>query len=120
MKDVSANDLPAWFTTQGQGHSKSLANGSSSLQANQGDICSFTVAKMTQMNHQVVQYLLAIHFYMTGASFVWIGEQHLLEALQKLCLDATVPLQKELAGKYLIKCYNNVKIKVDAWLAQGS
>ena len=120
MKDVSANDLPAWFTTQGQGQSKSLANGSSSLQANQGDIRSFTIAKMTQKNHQDVHYLLAMHFYMTGASFVWIEEQQLLEAMQKLHPDATVPLQKELAGKYLIKCYNNVKIKVDAWLAQGS
>ena len=29
-------------------------------------------------------------------------------------------MQKELAGKYLIKCYNNVKVKVDAWLAQGN
>ena len=40
--------------------------------------------------------------------------------MQKLCPDATVPSQKELAGKYLIKCYSNVKIKVDAWLAQGN
>jgi hypothetical protein len=91
MKDVSANDLPAWFTPQGQGHSKSLANSSSSLQANQGDIRSFTVAKMTQKHHQDMHYLLAMHFYMTGALFVQIEEQHLLEAMQKLCPDATVP-----------------------------
>ena len=120
MKDVSANDLPAWFTTRAQGQSKSLANGSSSLQANQGDIRSFTIAKMTQKNHQDVHYLLAMHFYMTGASFVRIEEQHLLEAMQKLRPDTTVPLWKELAGKYLTKCYSNVKIKVDAWLAQGN
>jgi hypothetical protein len=40
--------------------------------------------------------------------------------MQNLCPDATVLLQKELLGKYLIKCYNNVRIKVDAWLAQGN
>ena len=40
--------------------------------------------------------------------------------MQKLHPDTTVPSQKELAGKYLIKCYSNVKIKVDAWLAQGN
>jgi Protein of unknown function (DUF 659) len=57
---------------------------------------------------------------MTGGSFVLIEEQHLLEAMQKLCPDTTVSLQKELAGKYIIKCYSNVKIKVDAWLAQGN
>jgi hypothetical protein len=80
MRDVSANDLPTWFTTQDQDQSKSLTNGSSSLQANQGDIHLFTIAKMNQKNHQDVHYLLAVHFYMTGASFVQIEEQHLLEA----------------------------------------
>jgi hypothetical protein len=77
---------------------------------------SFVLPKINKRDQEAVHELLAMHYYMTGTPFVRIEEQHLSKALQKLRPGATLLSRKDLACKYLKKCNDKVKGKVDAWL----
>jgi hypothetical protein len=70
---------------------------------------SFVLPKINKRDLEAVHELLAMHCYMTGTPFVRIEDQHLSEALQKLHPSATLPSRKDLACKYLKKCYDKVK-----------
>ena len=55
---------------------------------------------------------MALHYYVTGTSFARIEQSDLLNALQILRADVTLPSRKDLAGKLLDDCYNDLKSKV--------
>jgi len=53
---------------------------------------------------------LAMYFYITGTSFQWVEEKHLLFAFKVARPNVEVPIRKILAGRALERCYEKVWI----------
>jgi hypothetical protein len=116
MRGINSADRPVWFLSQGRSIASAKkgkkdttqASGASNTSQLQRSMRSFVLPKINKRDKEAVHELLAMHYYMTGTPFVRIEEQHLSEALRKLRPGATLPSRKDIACKYLKKCYDKV------------
>lgn len=76
----------------------------------------FTIPALSVKSKAEFHSLIAMHYYMTGMSFVRIEESHFIQGLKILRPNITLPSRKDMAGKLLHKAYGEVQAKVGLWL----
>ena len=70
----------------------------------------FCLPRLEQSELKQIEDSLAMHFYITGTSFQWVEEKHLLFAFKVARPDVELPNRKILAGPALERCYEKVRI----------
>lgn len=84
----------------------------SSSSSNGGTLRGHFCPELKKHELELFHRKMALHYYITGTSFARIEQSELLQALQILRADVTLPSRKDLAGKLLDDCYKDLKSKV--------
>jgi len=71
------------------------------------------IPNLSKTQKDLIKECIAMHYYVTGTSFVRIEEANLLKAFQLCRPDVELPDRKQLAGPLLEKCYEKVRKETD-------
>jgi hypothetical protein len=85
----------------------------------QTSIAKFTVPRLSKATQLKINSSIAMHYYMTGTSFARIEDPHSLKAFQLCRPYVKLPTRKEQSSSLLNQCYDDVKKKVDSYLASS-
>jgi Protein of unknown function (DUF 659) len=114
MVELDAKDRPDWFNERQPSRRAKMGQPSASvLSQSQTSIKNFNLPRLSKSELQKIEDNLAMHYYITGTSFVRVEEKHLLEAFKISRPDIQLPDRKKLAGAALDRCYRKVKTLAD-------
>lgn len=112
MLSVPTDDQPQWFLDR-QPAKRSRPGSAAVSKTTQSSIQDFMLPKMSKKEQEGVKQCIAMHYYVSGTSFVRVEEPHLRKAFQMCRPDVVMPDRKQLAGPLLDKCYEKIKIQLD-------
>jgi hypothetical protein len=114
MMLFAPEDRPPWFN---ESHSKkSKIVGSPVASSTQSSIRDHMLPTLSKKQKDQIKECIALHYYITGTSFVRIEEANLLKAFQLCRPDVELPDRKQLAGPLLEKCYERVRKETNSHL----
>jgi hypothetical protein len=71
----------------------------------QSSIKAFLPPPVNKAELQKIEDYIAMHYYISGSSFIRVKERHLLEAFKIARPDVVLPDRRKLAGAALDLCY---------------
>jgi hypothetical protein len=130
MNAIQEHDRPDWYydsTSSGMNKrskklfssptdSDSMMTSPSNLGSNPS-IKDYLLPKLTKAAQAKFEQCIAMHYYITGTSFVRVEEEHLAMAMKVLRPDAQLPTRKKMGDSLLKAAFKELKVKVDGHLA---
>jgi hypothetical protein len=79
-------------------------------------IKDYLLPKLTKAAQANFEQCIAMHYYITGTSFIHVEEEHLAMAMKILRPDAQLPKRKKMGDSLLKTSFKGLKVKVDVHL----
>jgi hypothetical protein len=102
-----------WFNEESNKCLKLSFSSRSGTCLKQSSIEAFLPQPLSKAVLQKIEDNIAMHYNISGSSFIQVEERHLLEAFKIARPDVVVPDRRKLAGAALDRCYASVKKLAD-------
>jgi Protein of unknown function (DUF 659) len=128
MVDIDDECYPDWFAVSTP--KKSAAGRASFVSVlrsidsrmvprTQTSITKFTAPRLSKATQLKINSSIAMHYYVNGTSFARIEDPYLLKTFQLCRPDVKLPTLKEQSSSLLNQCYDDIKKKVNSYLASS-